>query len=257
MKDGRPPRLKSDNNVVALVHGDWYKKLLIDADRSGFYNKNNVITVGLNKASNPSQKKSFNNKKILFTLQLTPDFLDKKVNKRYVKIVKKIIDINAEFLSKNNYEIIFKHHPRYNRHDCPDIHIEHDFVRFESKKPLLDLLNSVSLHMTLHSSSTFDAASLSIPTIFIDMLEEISPNEMFMNQYEYPLKDLVIKDYNDLKKILIKIDNNAAYKDCCDDVHQWSKDFYYDFDETVFQNFLFDQISKYKHQNGDELHQNK
>ena len=111
--------------------------------------------------------------------------------------------------------------------------------------------------MTLHSSSTFDAASLSIPTIFIDMLEEISPNEMFMNQYEYPLKDLVIKDYNDLRKILIQVDNNAAYKDCCDDVHQWSKDFYYDFDETVFQNFLFDQISKNKHQNGDELHQNK
>ena len=257
MKDGRPPRLKSDNNVVALVHGDWYKNLLIDADKSGFYNKNNVITVGLNKASNPSQKKSFNNKKILFTLQLTPDFLDKKVNKRYVEIVKKIIDTNAEFLSKNNYEIIFKHHPRYNRHDCPDIYIEHDFVRFESKKPLSDLLNSVSLHMTLHSSSTFDAATISIPTIFIDMLEEISPNEMFLEQYEYPCKDLVIKDYNDLKKILTNIDNNEAYKACCDDVHQWSKDFYHDFDETVFQNFLLDQISKYKHQNGDELHQNK
>ena len=257
MKDGRPPRLKSDNDVVALVHGDRYKSLLIDSDKSGFYSENNVITVGLDKVLNPSQKMSLNNKKILFTLQLTPDFLDKKVNKHYVEIVKKIIDVNAEFLSKNNYEIIFRHHPRYNRHDCPDIDIDYDFATFESKKPLSDLLNSVSLHMTLHSSSAFDAATIAIPTIFIDMLEEISPNDMFLKQYEYPCKDLVIKDYKDLKNILLKIDNNEAYNDRCDDVYQWSKDFYHDFDETVFQDFLLDQISKYKHQTGDELHQNK
>ena len=257
MKDGRPPRLKSDNDVVALVHGDRYKSLLIDSDKSGFYSENNVLTVGLDKVLNPSQKMSLNNKKILFTLQLTPDFLDKKVNKHYVEIVKKIIDVNAEFLSKNNYEIIFRHHPRYNRHDCPDIDIDYDFATFESKKQLSDLLNSVSLHMTLHSSSAFDAATIAIPTIFIDMLEEISPNDMFLKQYEYPCKDLVIKDYKDLKNILLKIDNNEAYNDRCDDVYQWSKDFYHDFDETVFQDFLLDQISKYKHQTGDELHQNK
>ena len=111
--------------------------------------------------------------------------------------------------------------------------------------------------MTLHSSSAFDAATIAIPTIFVDMLEEISPNDMFLKQFEYPCKELVIKDYKDLKKILIKINNNEAYSNHCDDVYKWSKDFYHDFDETVFQDFLLDQISKYKHQNGDELHQNK
>ena len=47
------------------------------------------------------------------------------------------------------------------------------------------------------------------------------------------------------------------FNQCSNDVYQWSKEFYNDFDEKVFQDFLLDQTSKYKHLNGDELHQIK
>ena len=257
MKDGRPPRIKLDNNVTALVHGNRYKNVLINNDASGFYSEKNVISVGHNNIIYTREKNLLNNKIILFTLQLTPDFLDKEINNFYVKVVEKLISMNVDFLSFNNYKIIFRHHPRYSKHHCPDINMEYDFVSFDNETPLTTLLNTASLHMTFHSTSAFDASMSRIPTIFIDMHETFSPKEMFLNQYDYPCKDLVIKDYKDFKTILVNIDNKEIFNQCSNDVYQWSKEFYDDFDEKVFQDFLLDQISKYKHLNGDELHQNK
>ena len=257
MKDGRPPRIKLDNNVIALVHGNRYKHVLINNDASGFYSEKNVISVGHNNTIYTRKKNPLNNKIILFTLQLTPDFSDKEVNNFYVKVVEKLISMNVDFLSFNNYKIIFRHHPRYSKHHCPDINMEYDFVSFDNETPLTTLLNTASLHMTFHSTSAFDASMSRIPTIFIDMHETFSPKEMFLNQYDYPCKDLVIKDYKDFKTILVNIDNKEIFNQCSNDVYQWSKEFYDDFDEKVFQDFLLDQISKYKHLNGDELHQNK
>ena len=256
IKYNQPPKVKLKNNITTLVYGDWFKRTLIDNDRSNFYSEKNVITVGASKILNEKNTSLTNNKRIVFTLQLTPDFQE-KVNKLYAKIVDNIIDTNAHFLSENNYEIIFKHHPRYSTHHCPDINTKYDFISLDNKTPTSDLLKSASLHMTFHSTSAFDASTIGIPTIFIDMLEVLSPNDMFMNQYQYPCKDLVIKDYKDFKNILVSIDNKEIFNQCSNDVYQWSKEFYDDFDEKVFQDFLLDQISKYKHLNGDELHQNK
>ena len=256
IKYNKPPKVKSKNNITTLVYGDWFKRTLIDNDKSNFYSEKNVITVGASKSFNEKNKLLTNNKKIIFTLQLTPDFQEKE-NKLYAKIVDKIIDTNAHFLSTNKYEIIFKHHPRYSPYHCPDINTKYDFISLDNKTPTSDLLKSASLHMTFHSTSAFDASTIGIPTIFIDMLEVLSPNDMFLNQYHYPCKDLVIKDYKDFKNILVNIDNKEIFNQFSNDVYKWSKGFYDDFNEKVFKDFLSDQISKYKHLDGDELHQNK
>lgn len=244
MKDGRPPRVKLDNNVEALVHGHKYKSILIDNDKSGFYNENNVITVGLEKPSYSKKNFSEMNRKILFTLQLVPDF-DKKINERYVNTIEKLIDINSEYFLSNNYEIIFKHHPRYVSENCPKININHSFVSFDDKTPLSELFNKVGLHMTFHSTSAFDAALIGLPTIFVDMHESFSPDEMFLNQYQYPCNDLVVKNFKNLKRILKNITNEKTYNHYCNDVYEWSKEFYHDFDEEIFENFLLDRINKH------------
>ena len=80
MLNGKPSKVKSANNVIALVHGDRYKKrILIDNDKSGFYSEENVITVGLNNLKHSNKKISSNNKKILFTLQHTQILLMKRM----------------------------------------------------------------------------------------------------------------------------------------------------------------------------------
>lgn len=245
MLNGQPPKVKSANNVVALVHSDRYKKILIDNDESGFYSEENVITVGLNRSKGSNKKISINNKKILFTLQLTPDFTDDE-NDAYVKKVKKLIDVNSDFLLSNNYEIIFKHHPRYSNKHFQNLNIKHQFTRFNNDTPISDLFHQSSLHITFHSTSAFDAASVGIPTIFIDMHEPLSPNEMFLKQFKYPCKDCVVVSYEDLKKILINLDDIDVFNKNSNDVHKWFKEFYLDFNEVVFTEYLMDKINDSK-----------
>ena len=97
--------------------------------------------------------------------------------------------------------------------------------------------------MTFNSTSSIDAAMSGVPTIFIDMHNPLSPSEIFINQYKYPLKNLVIKDYSDLKKLLIGFKNKDAYHSYCKSVQSWSSELYEDFDVTKFKNFLLEAIN--------------
>jgi hypothetical protein len=67
-----------------------------------------------------------------------------------------------------------------------------------------------------------------------------------MNQYQYPCKDLVIKDYKDFKNILVNIDNKEIFNQCSNDVYHWSKEFYDDFNELAFGGFISSKIIESK-----------
>lgn len=246
VKDGMPPKVKSANKITTLVYGDIFKKLLIENDDSLFYSEKNVFKVGLNKSAKNFAQTLKHKKKILFTLQITADDsgngLRKEFNEQYVKIVKKLIEDNAQFLILHNYEIIFRHHPRYSATQCPELQIENDFITFDSKSSIKDLFSVVDIHMTFNSTSSIDAAISGIPTIFIDMHDPLSPSEIFINQYKYPLENLVIKDYSDLKKLLIGFKNKDAYYSYCKSVQSWSSGLYEDFDTSKFKNFLLKAI---------------
>ena len=243
VKDGQPPMVKLSNNIVTMVYGDTFKNILINNDKSNFYNDKNVIKVGLNKSNNPQKNLSKTNKNILFTLQITPDEAYKDVNEKYIKIVEKLIAKNAEFLTSNNYKIILRHHPRYSSKHCPAINCKYGFVDFDNTTPITELLDSVRLHMTFNSTSVFEASEIGLPTIFIGMLKEMSPNEIFLNQYRYPLRDCVVKEYKALENILKKLSKESAYNNCCNDVYLWSNELYSNFDEIVFENFLLEKTN--------------
>ena len=246
LKDGKPPKVKSSNNIITLVYGDRFKSLLLKNDSSSFYNKKNVVKVGLDKHTGNTIKTHKRNKKILFTLQITADFQEKEFNEKYVQIVKRLIDCNAQFLTSHNYEIIFRHHPRYSITQCPELKIENDFVSFDNKTPITDLLRDVDIHITFNSTSVLDAAMIGIPTIFIDMHDPQSPNEIFFNQYKYPCENLVINDYPDFENLLTEFENIDIYEDYGRSVQDWSFQLYQDFDEIKFKDFLLELINNDK-----------
>ena len=245
LKNGHPLKEKKINNIVTLVYSDFFKHLLIENDKSCFYNDSNVHTVGLNKTTKKIDDIK-NIKKILFTLQISPDFNENKINEKSVEIIQKLLNTNTKFLQKNNYEIIFRHHPRYSKFNCPDIEIDHEYARFDNKTPLSELLSSCSIHITFSSTSSLDAAMLSIPSIFIDMHShwQFSPNEIFFEQYKYPCKDLVVKNFQDLEHILLKLESETFFESVSNDVYTWSKDLYSNFDESVFADFLSNEFNK-------------
>jgi hypothetical protein len=246
LKNGHPPKEKKINNIITLVHSDFFKRLLIENDESNFYTNSSVYTVGLNKTINQISNIK-NIKKILFTLQIAPDFNEKQVNEKSVEIVQKLINTNTKFLQKNNYEIILRHHPRYSKFNCPDIKIDHEYVSFDNKTPLAELLSSCSIHITFSSTSSLDAAMLSIPSIFIDMHShwQFLPNDIFFKQYKYPYKDLVVRNFEDLELILLKLETKAFFESVSNNVYKWSKDLYYEFDESVFADFLTNEFEKW------------
>jgi len=246
LKNGYPPEDKIKNNITTLVHGDLFKNLLINNDKSQFYNDANVIKVGFNREASRASKNQVNNKKILFTLQIAPDLNLEEANKQNVKIITKLLDYNAKFLLDHGYEIIFKHHPRYSKYNCPEIKLEHPFVSFQNKKSIYKLLSESSIHITFSSTSSIDAAVMSVPTIFIDMQKnwQFLPEDIFFKQYEYPCSELLISEFFDLKNILLNLEEKNIYDDISYKVNQWSKKLYHDFDPSIFGDFLLNKIEK-------------
>jgi hypothetical protein len=248
LKNGYPPEDKIKNNITTFVHGDLFKNLLINNDKSQFYNDSNVIKVGVNKEATRPSKNQVNNKKILFTLQIAPDLNLDEANKQNVKIITKLLDFNAKFLLDHGYEIFFKHHPRFSKYNCPEIKLEHPFVSFQNKKSLNKLLLESSIHITFSSTSSLDAAAMSVPTIFIDMQKnwQFLPNDIFFKQYKYPCSELLIREFVDLKNILLNLEEKNTYNDISNKVNQWSENLYHDFDASIFGDFLIDKIGKSK-----------
>ena len=251
--DGNPPKVKSLNKIDTMVYGDTFKKILIANDKSNFYNENNLIKVGFNKTSSSYDKSPSLNKKILFTLQITPDSISKAVNENYIKIVENLISLNADFLKINDFKLIFRQHPRFSPDHCPSVNLEYDFISYDNSTPMADLIDDVSMHITFNSTSVFEASMIGLPTIFIDMHDQEFPketysnkvfsNDVFLNDYKYPYKDLFVKTYKDLENILIKLNDKTVYDDCCKRVYEWSKDLYSDFDTAAFENFLLQKIN--------------
>ena len=242
IKDGKPPIIKHRNNIITLVYGDVFKNILINNDATGFYSKKNVITVGLKKESNSQKKSEEDIKKILFTLQIVPDWANKDINKLYIDIVENLIHRNAEYLLDNNYEIIFRNHPRFIDKICPNVNLNYDFVSFDNETPINDLIDNAYIHMTFHSTSTLDAAVSGTPSILIDMHDHFSPSEIFLRQYKYPFADLVIRDHKDFSNILDLLNNEQIYNKKCENIYKWSKGIYQDFDMSVFKNLLVENI---------------
>ncbi len=242
IKDGKPPIIKHFNNIITLVYGDVFKNILINNDSTGFYSEKNVITIGLKKESYSQKKSQENIKKILFTLQIVPDWENKDINELYVDIVENLMHSNAEYLLNNNYQIIFRNHPRFTDKTCPNINLNYDFISFDNKTTINELIDKAYVHMTFHSTTTLDAAVLGTPSIFIDMHDHFSPNEIFLRQYKYPLDDLVIRDQKDFSNILFLLNNEQIYNKKCENIYKWSKGIYQDFDMSVFKNLLVENI---------------
>ena len=227
------------NKANFLVFGKGFKELLINQDKSGYYNENNVIDIGINsslitKKNNMQKQQNI----ILFTSQLTTD-LPQNTMKEYIKILKSLIDKNKLYFKKFNYKIIFKHHPRYNDKECPNIDLDKNLIEIvDSKETLDELLDKVKIHMTFRSTTAFEAGLKGVPTIFINMLDFFTKDDIFFEQYNYPLEDFKIIKTNQLGRILELIEEENKYEEISKNVYSWAREFYQDFDEEKFLNLI-------------------
>jgi hypothetical protein len=125
--------------------------------------------------------------------------------------------------------LIFKHHPRYVNHLNFKELEGLSFVKFHSGD-LNTAFDICFLHMTMHSTVTFEAASQAIPTILIKN-DTLNPS-FFESDYSYPVNIADITKISGLIESYIK--NDDLYNKDSNAVLEWHKDFYQPIDEDLF-----------------------
>jgi len=232
--NSKPHSIKIKNNIINMVYGRGFKELLIRFDKTGFYSKKNIIDIGFYQKLSPYQKRK-NKRVILYSLQN----VDLSSNKEYYEVIKKIIYANKNYFIENNYQIIFKNHPRYDRNDKLIFEEELSFLSWMDDNASIDkIIDDVSLHITSKSTTAFDFALKGIPTIFVDMLESRSPREIFFNQYNYPINEFILTDETQLQQLLPATEDDKRYQEYSKLVYDWAREFYQDFDEEKFLNLI-------------------
>jgi len=201
------------NKIQLLLSGFGFYNLLNGADKSSYF-KGNTHVIGFPKMNAEILHKS-SNKNILVTLQFTSDHSEIQ-NMRLLEELEEFINAKAE------YTFFLKNHPRFNNEVDLRTLTGQVNVKLASSQ-LSDCFQLCSIHLTAYSTTSFDCASVGIPTLFLTSLKD--DFNMFFTDFSYPLK-------NDLKYM----ENN--YSECSELVKKWESVFYADFDENKFISLL-------------------
>ena len=203
----------SKNKIQLLLSGLEYKNILLESDKSG-YLKDNTHIIGAPKFNNEFFHES-SNKNILVTLQFTEDHSQIQ-NKKMLNELDEFISVNSE------YTFHLKNHPRFNNEVDLKILTDKQNTKLVSSQ-LSDCFALCSIHLTYYSTTSFECASIGIPTVFLTSLQ--NDFNMFTTDFSYPLR-------NDLNYI----SNN--YLECAKLAKKWEEGFYSDFDEKFFISLL-------------------
>lgn len=227
-----PVPVKTYNNVNTLVYGNGFKNLLMKFDKTKFYTEKNVIPIGHYQSIKQFINRK-NTKNILYTIQN----VDLNSYNEYYKSIKSILNELKIIANNKGYKIYIKNHPRCSVADSfKDI----DHIVITDNLSINELIKQydLSLHITSKSTTAFDFALESIPTIFIDNYEKRSPTEMFFIQYNYPLENFKIIKSEEISSLLTKLEDESYYSKCSKKVFSWAEDFYQNFNISLLKKVL-------------------
>ena len=208
----------TENNLKLLLTGNKYKELLIKHELSSYFKENTfVIGSHLNIDNTESILHKYFNNNILITLQLGGG---NNVNENKLLYRDLIEFINLSGLDINFY---LKHHPRFNDEfdiseilKLPNVHLTTD--------TLDECFKLCSLHATAYSTTTFEAALIGIPTVFICTRKKFNH---FKLDFNYPLDNKIL-DFKD----------KIFYQDSSKTIRYWALEYYNFFDKNKFLNLL-------------------
>ena len=227
-----PDPIKTYNNIHTLVYGNGFKNLLLNFDKTKFYTEKNVIPIGHYQSIKQFINRK-NTKNILYTIQN----VDLDSYNEYYKSIKNILRKLKNLDKNKEYKIYIKNHPR-----CSEVDLFKDknHIFITDSLPISKLIEKydLSLHITSKSTTAFDFALESIPTIFIDKYEKRSPKEMFFNQYNYPLENFRITKSEEISSLITILEDEKYYSECSQEVYAWVNDFYQEFNYNLLQKVL-------------------
>ena len=208
----------TENNLKLLLTGNKYKELLIKNELLSYF-KENTFVIGSHVNIDDKEDISHNcfNNNILITLQLGGGN-DVKENELLYRDLLDFIN-----LSDLNINFYLKHHPRFNdEFDVSEVlKLPNVYLTADS---LGECFKLCSLHATIYSTTTFEAALIGIPTVFISPRNRFN---YFRLDFNYPLDNNIV-DFRD--KIFFQNSSNT--------IKNWALGYYSLFDEDRFLDLL-------------------
>jgi len=211
------------NQTNLLLFGEGFTNLVQKYDSSNYYAKH-AFTIG---CTNYQIHPGNNLKKfILFSLQFSEKNNDK--DNLHFQFIKSLLSQLEKALSNKNIVLLLKHHPRY-EFQLEESLFTYPFTRIYQNN-LDQALEKSFLHITLNSTSTFDAARFGIPTILVK--NPFFTAEPYSKEFKYPIP--LVND-NELGDALVGIiENIQIYESYSKAAQEWVKKFYQPFDNLKF-----------------------
>jgi len=217
------------NKASILLYGEGFAQLIRKGDISGYY-KTHTYVIGqpVKRKRETSEKiPRQTNNRILFTSAIVGD--DTISKKDQYRILLDFLRTNSDFFIDRKLIFSFHHHPRY-RHDMDMSELfSLPFVE-ENRLPIDIALKNAFLHMTMISTTTFEAAELKIPTLIWNRHFK-TIYDVFVKEYAYPLG--LCTDEDLLKKISTYLKYPDKYTADGDVVYTWYRRFYSDYNSDV------------------------
>jgi len=217
IKDGIPPKFKVNTNMKTLVHSDLIKNLLIENDSTNFYNDKNVKTIGRNlqyvKSKKLELEKLPGEKFLLFSAQNAMD-CGAEEQEIYTKKISNFFKKITPILIKKNIKVLHRDHPRADfLKQLP--YLDLDYIERSRRVSIFEDLEDSFCHMTFNSSSAIEAASIGVPTIFLELnnptsgdFPDLAARDIYLNQYKYPIKSFFVTSEIEFEKAINNILEN-------------------------------------------------
>lgn len=216
------------NDANVMVYGKGFEDVLCSAVADKYYDSH-VHTVG--QSVNGRFENHYGKRTVLFSLQFAdpnPVF-NQKILDKIVKFFEKYED----FFVSNNIIILLKHHPRFHHDIDPTPLYLFTFTKLY-KGVLFDALEESFLHLTFHSTTTFEASSMGIPTLLME--NNLLDPKFFIYDYNYPLG--IKNEQNIIECIEMYLHDEVHYLSDTKKVFEWNKNFYSEIDIHLFVNLI-------------------
>lgn len=216
------------NNVNVMVYGKGFEDVLRDAVSDKYYDTH-VYVLGQNVKG--EFENHYRKRTILFSLQFADP--NPALNQKILDIIINFFEKYEDFFISNHISILLKHHPRFHHDIDPTPLYEFEFTKLYEGS-LFTALGTSCLHLTFHSTTTFEAALVGVATLL--MKNEFLDPQFFIDDYHYPLG---IKNEADIIECIEKyIHEETRYLVDAKKVFEWYQSFYSAIDEELFVSLI-------------------
>ena len=228
-------RLRNNLQREYWLYGEGFKSLFLREKDNRAFLKDRLYVIGdvleLRRGSGRSSDLNQNlRKSIVFSLQYTNSLSIRQMD-ALTDGLKSILQQIETMGIHRHYQVLFKHHPRYeNCYDLTTLLERFPWVKVTCLS-MNELVGMAFYHITAYSTTAFEYAAAGVPTMFYWDVVNPEGKRYFYDTFSYPIPSNV--------DIMFSLMNDCATLCRCQEkVKKWYRRFYCRFSESKLERLL-------------------